>query len=497
MKASDFIFIINQLEVSFVQQHKMYINGKWVLAESEETYEIVNPANQEVVSIAPRGDNRDARKAVQAAADAFKAWAETPAKERAEIMMRIYQLMLDKKEELAQMITLEMGKPIRESRGEVQIAADYIAWNAEEGKRVYGETIPASTKDKRLLAVRQPVGPVAAITPWNFPLSMVTRKIAPALAAGCSVVLKPAGQTPGSAVQFFQIAEEAGLPPGVANLVMGSARQIGDEFLSNRLIRKITFTGSTEVGKQLLKGAADQVKRVSMELGGHAPFIVFEDADLEKAVEGAIASKYRNAGQTCICLNRIYVQESVVKQFTEIYKQKVTAMKIGNGLHEATEIGPLVDRQGLEKAKQHIEDAVSKGAVLECGGEVLTEGELGKGNFLSPAVLTNVNEEMVIAHEETFGPVAPIFTFQTEEEVLDKANNTPYGLASYFYTKDLGRVIRMYEGLEYGIVGVNDPVPTTVQAPFGGVKESGMGREGGPNGLDDFLETKFVSIQFE
>ena len=480
-----------------MQQHKMYINGEWVAAESGETYEIVNPANQEVVSSAPRGNDRDARKAVQAAADAFKAWAATPAKERAEVMMRIYQLMLDRKEEMARMISLEMGKPIRESRGEVQIAADYIAWNAEEGKRVYGETIPASTKDKRLLAVRQPVGPVAAITPWNFPLSMVTRKIAPALAAGCTVVLKPAGQTPGSAVQFFQIAEEAGLPKGVANLIMGSARKIGDEFLSNELIRKITFTGSTEVGKQLLKGAADQVKRVSMELGGHAPFIVFEDADLEKAAEGAIASKYRNAGQTCICLNRIYVQETVAEPFTEIYKQKVTAMKIGDGLNEDTELGPIVDRQGLEKAKQHIEDAVAKGAVLECGGEVLTEGEYGKGNFLSPAVLTNVNEEMAIAHEETFGPVAPIFTFETEEEVLAKANNTPYGLASYFYTKDLGRVIRMYEGLEYGIVGVHDPVPTTVQAPFGGVKESGMGREGGPNGLDDFLETKFVSIQFK
>lgn len=491
------LFYSNQLEVSLVQQHNMFINGEWVGAESGETYAVTNPANQEVISTVPRGDDRDARKAIQAAADTFKTWAATPANERAEIMMRIYQLMLDKKEELAQMITLEMGKSIRESRGEVQIAADYIAWNAEEAKRIYGETIPASSKDKRLLAIRQPVGPVAAITPWNFPLSMVTRKIAPALAAGCSVVLKPAGQTPGSAVQFFQIAEEAGLPPGVANLVMGSAREIGDEFLSNRLIRKITFTGSTEVGKQLLKGAADQVKRVSMELGGHAPFIVFEDADLEKAVEGAIASKYRNAGQTCICLNRIYVQESVAKQFTEIYKQKVAAMKIGNGLHEDTEIGPMVDRKGLEKAKQHIEDAVTKGAVLECGGEVLTEGELGKGNFLSPAILTNVNEEMAIAHEETFGPVAPIFTFQTEEEVLDKANNTPYGLASYFYTNDLGRVICMYEGLEYGIVGVNDPVPTTVQAPFGGVKESGMGREGGPNGLDDFLETKFVSIQFE
>jgi succinate-semialdehyde dehydrogenase/glutarate-semialdehyde dehydrogenase len=394
------------------------------------------------------------------------------------------------------MISLEIGKPIQETRGEVVIAAEYVSWNAEEAKRVYGETIPASVKQKRLLSIRQPVGPVAAITPWNFPLSMVTRKIAPALAAGCTIVLKPASQTPGSAVQFFQIAEEAGLPKGVANLVMGSSGKIGNHFLSNPLIRKITFTGSTEVGKQLLKGATDQVKRVSMELGGHAPFIVFEDADLEKAAEGAIVSKFRNAGQTCICANRIYVQESVVEEFTQIYKQKVEAMVIGNGLDDNTELGPIVDKKGLEKAQQHIHDAVSKGAVLVSGGELLTDGHLENGNFLSPAILANVNEEMAIACEETFGPVAPIFTFQTEEEVLAKANNTQYGLASYFYTNDLGRVIRVYEGLEYGIVGVNDPVPTTVQGPFGGVKESGMGREGGPNGLDDFLETKFVSIGF-
>lgn len=479
-----------------MQTYKLFINGEWVAAESEETYKVINPSNQEAVSAAPYGDERDAHKAVQAAANAFSEWAATPAKERAVIMMKIYQTMLERKEELAHVISLEMGKPIREARGEVAIAAEYVAWNAEEAKRVYGETIPASAEQKRLLAIRQPVGPVAAITPWNFPLSMVTRKIAPALAAGCTIVLKPAGQTPGSAVQFFQIAKEAGLPKGVANLVMGSSSKIGGEFLTNPLIRKITFTGSTAVGKQLLKGAADQVKRVSMELGGHAPFIVFEDADLEKAAEGAIASKFRNAGQTCICANRIYVQESVVEEFVQIYKQKVDAMKVGDGLNDSTELGPVVDSTGLEKARQHIDDAISKGAVLICGGEILTEGDFAKGNFMSPAILTNVNEEMAISYEETFGPVAPIFTFHTEEEVLAKANNTPYGLASYFYTNDLGRVIRVYEGLEYGIVGVNDPVPTTVQGPFGGVKESGMGREGGPSGLDDFLETKFVSIQF-
>ncbi|GAB7387951.1 NADP-dependent succinate-semialdehyde dehydrogenase [Bacillaceae bacterium] len=482
-------------EVSKLNEHKMFINGEWVEAESGKRYDVINPSTGEAVSSAPYGDDRDAKKAVQAAADAFKEWAATPARERAAVMMRIYELMLERKEELARMISLEMGKPIREARGEVAIAAEYILWNAEEGKRVYGETIPASVKNKRLLAIRQPVGPVAAVTPWNFPLSMVTRKIAPALAAGCTVVLKPASQTPGSAVQFFQIAEEAGLPKGVANLVIGSSGKIGGEFLGNRLIRKITFTGSTEVGKELLKGAADQVKRVSMELGGHAPFIVFEDADLEKAAEGAIASKFRNTGQTCICANRLYVQESVAEEFTRIFKEKVEKLVVGNSLEESTEIGPLVDKKALEKVQQHIDDAVSKGATLVCGGQVLTGEPYAKGNFISPAVLANVNEEMLISYEETFGPVAPIFTFKTEEEAIAKANNTNYGLASYFYTNDLSRAIRVYEALEYGIVGVNDPVPTTVQGPFGGMKESGMGREGGPHSLEDFLETKFVSIQ--
>jgi succinate-semialdehyde dehydrogenase/glutarate-semialdehyde dehydrogenase len=479
-----------------MESYKLFINGEWTDAQSGERYQVINPATQQAVSSAPYGDDRDAAKAIQAATDAFAGWAATPAKERAAIMMKIYHIMLERKEELARMISLEMGKPIRESRGEVGIAAEYVAWNAEEAKRVYGEIIPASVNRKRLLAIRQPVGPVAAITPWNFPLSMVTRKIAPALAAGCTIVLKPASQTPGSAVQFFQIAEEAGLPKGVANLVMGSSGKIGEQILGSPSIRKITFTGSTEVGKQLLKGAADQVKRVSMELGGHAPFIVFEDADLEKAAEGAVGCKFRNAGQTCICANRFYVQESVVEEFTRIFKQKAEAMVIGNSLNEDTVLGPVVDKKGMEKVQQHIHDAVSKGAVLVTGGKFLTDEHLENGNFISPAILTNVNEQMAISYEETFGPVAPIISFKTEEEVLAKANNTSYGLASYFYTNDLSRVIRVYEGLEYGIVGVNDPVPTTVQGPFGGVKESGMGREGGPNGLDDFLETKFVSIGF-
>lgn len=475
-----------------MKQYQLYINGEWVPAVSGETYDVINPATHEVASRAAFGDDRDAKRAVDAAAAAFAEWAQTPARERAELLLKMYQLVLERKEELARTITEEMGKPIREARAEVQIAAEYIQWNAEEAKRVYGETIPSSVKNKRLLTIRQPVGPVAAITPWNFPLSMVTRKLAPALAAGCTVVLKPAAQTPGSAVKFFEIAVEAGLPRGVINLVMGSSSKIGKELLTNEKIRKITFTGSTEVGKLLMKDAANQVKRVSMELGGHAPFIVFADADLEAAAEGAIASKFRNAGQTCVCANRLYVQSSVVDQFTSILKKKVEQIAIGNGLEESTELGPLVDENALVKVQEHVDDALAKGATLVTGG---ARCNVEKGNFYLPTVLTNVTEEMKITTEETFGPVAPIYTFDTEEEVLAKANHTPYGLAAYFYTRDLGRAIRVYEGLEFGMIGCNDPVPTTVQGPFGGWKESGLGREGGPHGLDDFLETKFVSIK--
>jgi succinate-semialdehyde dehydrogenase / glutarate-semialdehyde dehydrogenase len=475
-----------------MKNYQLYIHGEWVPAISGESYEVINPATNEVVSRAAYGDGRDAKRAIDSAMSAFAEWSQTPARERAAVLMKMYQLVLDRKEELARTITEEMGKPIREARGEVQSAADYIQWNAEEAKRVYGETIPASFKDKRLLTIRQPVGPVAAITPWNFPLAMVTRKLTPALAAGCTVVLKPAAQTPGCAVKLFEIAAQAGLPRGVINLVMGSSSKIGKEMLTNEKIRKVTFTGSTEVGKILMKEAADQVKRVSMELGGHAPFIVFEDADLDAAAEGAILSKFRNTGQTCICANRLYVHSSVVEEFTSILKQKVEQMVIGNGLEESTEVGPLVDSNALLKVEDHVDDALSKGATLITGGK---RCDVAKGNFYHPTVLTNMTEDMKITTEETFGPVAPIYSFEHEEEVLAKANNTVYGLAAYFYTRSLGRAIRCYEGLEYGMIGCNDPVPTTVQGPFGGWKESGMGREGGPHGLNDFLETKFVSIK--
>ncbi|GAX89018.1 NAD-dependent succinate-semialdehyde dehydrogenase [Effusibacillus lacus] len=475
-----------------MKYYQLYINGEWVSSVSGNSYEVTNPATQEVVSKAAFGNDRDAALAVEVAHAAFPSWSETPAKERSNILMKIYQLMMERKEELARTITIEMGKPIREARGEVQSAADYVQWNAEEAKRAYGETIPSSFHNKRLLTIRQPVGPVGAITPWNFPLAMVTRKLTPALAAGCSVVLKPATQTPGCAAKLFQIAEEAGLPKGVANLVMGSSSKIGQELLKNPKIRKITFTGSTEVGKLLMKDAADQVKRVSMELGGHAPFIVFEDADLEAAVEGAIASKFRNAGQTCICANRIYVQSSILEEFTSLFKEKVEKMVIGNGLEESTDIGPVIDEKGLVKIQEHVDDALAKGAALVTGGK---KCNFKAGTFYHPTILSQVTDEMLISTEETFGPVAPIYSFDTEEEVIRKANDTNYGLAAYFYTRDLSRAIRVYERLEYGMVGCNDPVPTTVQGPFGGWKESGIGREGGPDGLHDFLETKFVSIK--
>lgn len=471
--------------------YKMYINGEWVDSISGETYDLINPATEELISQVAYGDDRDAKKAIQVAHDVFPEWSQTTAKYRADILMKIYQLMMDKKEELAKIITEEMGKPFKEALGEVQNGAEHVAWSAEEGKRTYGQMIPSPTSDKRLLTIKQPVGPVAAITPWNFPLSMVTRKLSPALAAGCTAVFKPASQTPGSAIRFFELAEEAGLPKGVINLVMGKASKIGNEFVSNPLIRKITFTGSTEIGKKLMVGAAEQVKRVSMELGGHAPFIVFDDADLDAATTAATASKFRNNGQTCVCTNRIYVQSSIQEKFVSMLKEKVEKLVIGNGLDPETTIGPLIDEGGFNKAQEHVDDALAKGATLVTGGQ---RHDNKTGFFYKPTVLSHATDDMLITTEETFGPVAPIYTFETEEEVIKKANDTNYGLAAYFFTKDLNRSIRMYEALDYGMVGCNDIAVGTVQGPFGGVKESGMGREGGPGSLTDFMETKFVSI---
>ncbi|MFB9276871.1 NAD-dependent succinate-semialdehyde dehydrogenase [Cohnella cellulosilytica] len=472
----------------------MYIGGQWEQALSSATYETINPANGQAVGTAPYGGRADAERAVAAAAAAFPAWSKRPAKERAELLHRIAARMTEASEELAELITLEMGKPLAEARGEVKIAIDYLKWNAEEAVRAYGKVIPASVEGKRLLTIRQPVGPVGAITPWNFPLSMAARKLGPALAAGCTVVFKPAPQTPGAALKLAELAEREGLPPGVLNVVTGDAEEIGGVLLNHPAIRKITFTGSTAVGKKLLRGAADQVKKMSMELGGHAPFIVFEDADLDEAVRGAMASKFRNAGQTCICANRIYVQESIAAAFTDKLKSAVERLVVGDGRDPRTELGPVIDARALEKAERHVRDAVAKGAQVVTGGGRKTDTP---GFFFEPTVLTGATPDMQVMREETFGPVAPIASFRTEEEAIAMANDTPYGLAAYFYTRDLSRMFRVHEALEYGIVGCNDAVPTTVQGPFGGVKESGIGREGGPDSVADYLETKFVSIQIE
>lgn len=472
---------------------KQFINGEWTEAVSGETYEVINPANGEKLWDVSYGDYRDAEKAIEAADRAFEDWAGRSVNERSKYLYKLYELIMEQKEALAETITLEMGKPINESRGEVNIAAEYVLWYAEEAKRVYGEIVAPSTTNKRLHVIKQPVGPVAAITPWNFPISMITRKLAPALAAGCTVVLKPASYTPNCAIKLFQCMEKAGFPPGVANLVIGKSGSIGNAFTSSKLIKKITFTGSTSVGKKLMEDASRQVKRVSMELGGHAPFIVFEDANLEKAAEGALMSKFRNAGQTCICLNRLYVHRSVKDEFVRILKEKVERLVVGNGIDETTEVGPLIDKNAYEKVDSHVKDALEKGASLITGGELAKDGTL----FYKPTLLTEVTEEMVITKDETFGPVCPIYEFETEEEAIQKANDSEYGLAAYYYTENLGKAIRVGEKLDYGIIGVNDPVPTTVQAPFGGMKESGVGREGGHQGMEGFLEDKFISMNIE
>ncbi|MBD2843784.1 NAD-dependent succinate-semialdehyde dehydrogenase [Paenibacillus sp. IB182496] len=468
-------------------------NGEWKDALSGDTSKVINPATGEQVAVAAYGGAEDAKAAAEAAAAAFPKWAATPAKERAALLHRLADLLERDKDELARLITREMGKPLKEATGEVAISADYLRWNAEEAVRVYGKLIPSPSPDKRLLTLHQPVGPVAAITPWNFPLSMGARKLAPALAAGCTVVHKPAGKTPGAAVRFVELAGEAGFSEGVVNLVMGRSSEIGEALLTHPAIRKVAFTGSTAVGKKLMELAAGQVKKISMELGGHAPFLVFDDADLDAAALGAIGSKFRNAGQTCICANRIYVQASIRDAFLERFEKAARELIVGDGMKDGTTVGPLIDEDALAKVDEQVKDAVDKGATVVLGGK--RSESHPEGCFYEPTILAGVNERMTITHEETFGPVAPVYTFETEEEALCKANDTEYGLAAYYYTRDLGRAVRVYEGLQYGIIGCNDAVPTTVEGPFGGWKESGIGREGGPGSLSDFLETKFVSMR--
>ncbi|KYG89288.1 NAD-dependent succinate-semialdehyde dehydrogenase [[Bacillus] sp. KCTC 13219] len=476
-----------------MEKYMLYIDGQWMEPVSGNYENIISPATGKIISQVAVGDERDAQKAIDASVHAFKDWSARTAGERANILRKFAQLLEQNRQQLSQAVSAESGKPLKEADIEVTRSIDYALWNAEEGRRIYGETIPAPSRNKRIEVIHQPVGPIAAITPWNFPLSMIVRKITPALAAGCTVVLKPAPTTPGSAVLVCQLAEQAGIPAGVVNLVLGDAEKIGKALLTDKLIRKITFTGSTKVGKLLLKQAADQVKRVSMELGGHAPLIIFEDADLEQAATNVAQIKFYNSGQTCICPNRIYVQQTIVEPFIQLLKKKVEALKIGNGLQPEVEMGPLVNHQAVEKVHAQVNDAIHKGATLITGGTIPTIEGCENGSFYAPTILANINHHMTIAHEETFGPVAAIATFESEEEVLAHANNTDYGLAAYVFTKDLARSIRVSEELEYGMVGINDTAVTVVEGPFGGIKESGMGREGGPGSLHDFLNKKLIT----
>jgi len=473
----------------------LYIDGKWRHAASGQTFAVTNPATSEVLAQISAADTDDVREAVNAAASAFGSWSARTAYERAGYLYDAHRLMRERADELAWLMTTEQGKPLRTARIEVQYAADFLIWFAEEAKRVYGSTIPSARADQRFMVLHQPVGVVGAVTPWNYPISMLTRKMGPALAAGCTVVLKPAKQTPLCAIEVFRILHEVGVPAGVVNLVTAArASVVGDEFISNPVVRKLTFTGSTEVGKLLAKGAAASIKRVSLELGGHAPFIVFPDADPAHAARGASLVKFLNTGQACISPNRIFVHRSIAEQFLSVLADRVGRLKAGNGLEEGVTIGPLIDDGALVKMDEHVSDAVAKGATLVCGGERLTGEAYDAGTFFAPTVLADVTPEMVIYRDETFGPIAPVILFDDEDEVIKMANDTDYGLAAYLYTKDISRAIRVSEALRFAIVGINDINPTSAAAPFGGMKESGLGREGGQEGITEYLETKLVGI---
>jgi succinate-semialdehyde dehydrogenase / glutarate-semialdehyde dehydrogenase len=476
---------------------RMLIDGKWIESKTGKTYKVHNPASGDLIAEVPDADEMDANIAIEAASKAFPEWSGLPAKERAEFLINISDLIYERREMLARLISSEGGKPINEARLEIDYAAEFLTFFAEECKRTTGEVIPSHLKNKRFITIRQPIGVSAVITVWNYPLAGLTRPLAPALASGCTAVVKPAEQTPLSAIAFFELIEEAGLPKGVANLVTTlNPRRIGKEFLKNQLVRKISFTGSTETGKAIMRGASLQLKKVTLELGGHAPFIVFEDADIEASALAAAASKFQNTGQTCVALNRIYIHESVEKQFTTRFIDLVKMLKMGDPLDESVQIGPLIDKDGLLKVKSHMEDALSKGAKLLTGGKQRTDNKFAKGLFFEPTVLSQVTHDMLIMQEETFGPVTPIVPFKSEDEVLSYANELPYGLAAFFYTRDISRAIRISEGLEYGLIGINNSSLGAAQIPFGGVKQSGFGKEGGRLGLEEFLETKLISIGF-
>lgn len=471
-------------------RHRCLVDGEWLDADSGATIEVIDPATGQSIGTVPRMGAAETRRAIDAAEQALPSWRAKTGKERAALLRRWFELMLENQQDLATIMTLEQGKPLAESRGEIAYAASFLEWFAEEAKRVYGDTIPGHAPDKRIVVIKQPIGVCAAITPWNFPAAMLTRKIGPALAAGCTIVLKPASQTPFSALALCVLAERAGIPRGVVSCVTGSAREIGAELTGNRTVRKLSFTGSTEVGRELLAQCAVTVKKASMELGGNAPFIVFDDADLDAAVQGAIASKYRNAGQTCVCANRFLVQDGVYDAFLEKLATAVRQLEVGNGLENGTTIGPLIDENAVAKVEEHVADAVQKGARVIVGGKRHALG----ARFYEPTVLADTTRAMRIFDEETFGPVAPVFRFQTEVEAIELANDTEFGLASYFYGRDIGRVWRVAEALEYGIVGINEGLISTEVAPFGGVKESGLGREGSKYGIDDYLELKYLCM---
>lgn len=473
----------------FLRQ-QCYIDGQWCDADSGKAVDVTDPGTGKVLGAVPNMGEAETARAIAAAEKALPAWRATPAGERARILRKLFDLMIENQDALGELLSREQGKPFAEARGEIAYGASFIEWFAEEGKRAYGEVIPGHAADRRIVTIKQPVGVVAAVTPWNFPNAMITRKMGPALAAGCTMVLKPASATPFSALAMAVLAEKAGVPAGVFNVVTGSARAIGGELTRNPVVRKLTFTGSTEIGIQLLRECADTVKKVSMELGGNAPFLVFDDADVDAAIEGAMISKFRNNGQTCVCTNRFYVQDGVYDEFVEKLAKRVNALKIGYGMDEGVDVGPLIDKAGVEKVEEHLQDAISGGAVVLAGGK---RSPLG-GTFFEPTVIANVKADMLLAREETFGPLAGVIRFKDEEEALRLANDTEFGLASYFYARDLSRVWRIGEGLEAGMVGINTGLISTEVAPFGGIKQSGLGREGSRHGLDDYMEIKYLCM---
>ncbi|MDD2898204.1 MAG: NADP-dependent succinate-semialdehyde dehydrogenase [Desulfuromonadaceae bacterium] len=471
-------------------RQQCFINGLWIDADSNERISVTNPASGATIGTIPKMGAAETRRAIEAANAAYPGWRALTAAARSAILRRWFELILENQDDLAVLMTAEQGKPLSEARGEIVYAASFIEWFAEEGKRIYGDTIPQHQSDKRIVVIKEPIGVCAAITPWNFPSAMISRKAGPALAAGCTMVVKPATQTPYSALALAELADRAGIPAGVFSVVTGASGAIGGEMTSNPIVRKLTFTGSTEVGKLLMEQCAGTVKKLALELGGNAPFIVFDDADLDAAVEGAVISKYRNTGQTCVCTNRFLVQDSIYDAFSAKLVAAVEKLKVGDGLLGETQQGPLIDMKSLEKVEEHIADAISKGAHVVTGGRRHMLG----GSFFEPTVLTDVNTSMAVAREETFGPVAPLFRFSTEEEAIQMANDTEFGLAAYFYSRDIGRVWRIAEAVEYGIVGINTGLISTAVAPFGGMKESGIGREGSKYGLDDFLEIKYLCM---